>query len=1281
MASASLFGNVKRFFSNITSHNGPSEEPNLSAPSSSFYKPHTAGEGVSAADDEAFKLLRVTSQIRLWKLPYTTLTGTTVSSPASSTSTHIDAASMVASGSTASAKQAQKENLRNFKTTQKAIKDVVAKLDKEHASSYMIFVFAPHVQMFQERCKSGEVMDATKTSMESFAELLQLCFVISNWIHAHPSQLAVLVFMHEAEDLIDVTISPTTHQSSAASAAASGDASHCSSRSSTPPPGARGPSDASPSPSMEPQSSTPTSAGGEGGEEAGGLHNRQPSLRPDYSTMFISCVLSFLGKHPAAASGEDVLKYVQNKFGLALSRFHGPSQQYCATYFFLLFDVPVVPNQRRLTLFRISLHNLRSYHFDTAANGGDGKDFAWIVQVESDQRTQQFGAVGAWQISVDEQGQPSLELDLQCSVFGDCNLLVWEYAFVGDEPVRKQLLRCAFSTIFTSHSQQRLRSRDMDYAAQNRFPDDFYALLHYEPSTNKPEDEEYLSRLATQIEASPKRQYFASKLAELEEMSFDEDDDDVENAKEEFDDVDSPLTLMQKQKQQRHRGESIRKPQQYKPSSSSEGTYFRRGEDPSGRGPLHGASKGPQRGGGGRYREDWGGGGDGSNVASSAHDDMLLDPLYQPPCIPSRMMYEELKRLHDDAEEELPLSPALHNATTSGSSWSAGAMPLPPQGLPPPPLPPSGKSSHAPLGGSPPPAAGIPPPPPPPAGLAPPPPTGLPPPPTGLPPPPPPGGKAAPPPPLPPPGKGPAPPPPPPLGKAGGPPPPPPPPPGKAGGPPPPPPPPGGAMSFGPVKPQYSGPQMKTFFWKKSPKSIGIWGVKEDPVVHSIVDEEFLLALFAVQKKQPAMTAAATTAAAASAKQQAASQGSSAKPSMVFMGQRLQNIAIALKRLRMSKEVVATALMRCDATILSDESLSLLLNILPMPDDMSKLNAEKTRGDVLWTDTEIFLHYVATTVPDARERVQLWQSALEFKDLVDRCMKSVSVVEGAVEVVTAKSGRLGIVLRLIREMGNLMNRGTNHGDAVAFRLESLGSMGVTKAVDGRTSLMEALVLLITGAQSSSSSSSLQLHQPPSSLPSSLTLERSASDTLHGPASPGRGAVLQQNQQLLVAFPKDLAVVTEAIAHPFPVMSQSLSQLNHTLQRMRKIVSAQTQQRRSVEKDDTGAAAAAAAAAAEDALPALLSETCNAYTSSVAQLTLRHQRLREDIATMIQTFGEDPSTTEETVVWKHLSQFGRDFESALDATKRGKKTKDGMMVKLAAKRCGKGDEDDAHATTS
>jgi hypothetical protein len=486
-------------------------------------------------------------------------------------------------------------------------------------------------------------------------------------------------------------------------------------------------------------------------------------------------------------------------------------------------------------------------------------------------------------------------------------------------------------------------------------------------------------------------------------------------------------------------------------------------------------------------------------------------------------------------------------------------------------------------------------------------------------------------------------------------------------------------MSFGPVKPQYSGPQMKTFFWKKSPKSIGIWGVKEDPVVHSIVDEEFLLALFAVQKKQPAMTAAATAAAAASAKQQAASQGSSAKPSMVFMGQRLQNIAIALKRLRMSKEVVATALMRCDATILSDESLSLLLNILPMPDDMSKLNAEKTRGDVLWTDTEIFLHYVATTVPDARERVQLWQSALEFKDLVDRCMKSVSVVEGAVEVVTAKSGRLGIVLRLIREMGNLMNRGTNHGDAVAFRLESLGSMGVTKAVDGRTSLMEALVLLITGAQSSSSSSSLQLHQPPSSLPSSLTLERSASDTLHGPASPGRGAVLQQNQQLLVAFPKDLAVVTEAIAHPFPVMSQSLSQLNHTLQRMRKIVSAQTQQRRSVEKDDTGAAAAAAAA--EDALPALLSETCNAYTSSVAQLTLRHQRLREDIAAMIQTFGEDPSTTEETVVWKHLSQFGRDFESALDATKRGKKTKDGMMVKLAAKRCGKGDEDDAHATTS
>ncbi|CUF82460.1 formin b, putative [Bodo saltans] len=1253
-----MFGNFKRFISNITSSNA-SDEPNLSAPSSSFHKNSTRdGDGgflTTHADEEAFKLLRVTSQIRLWKLPYTTLTGPTVSGPASSsTSAPVDAG---ASGSLSMAKQMQKENLQNFKTTQKAIKDVVTKLDKEHPSSYMIFVFAPHVAMFQERVKFGEVMDATTQSLESFSDLLQLCFVISNWVHADASQLAILVFMNEAEDLIDVTIAP--------------------SRSLTPPPGDRRLSGSS-SPSVATPSGTPTTAGASGadtpvGEEsAGGLHNRQPSLRPDYSTMFISCLLSFLGKHPTAASGEDVLRYVQTKFGLTVSRFHGPSQQYCATYFFLLFDVPVVPNQRRLTLFRISLHNLRSYHFDTAANGGDGKDFAWVVQVESDRRTQQFGAVGAWQICVDDQGQPSLELDLQCSVFGDCNLLVWEYALVGDEPVRKQLLRCAFSTIFTSHSQQRLRSRDMDYAAQNRFPDDFYALLHYEPSTNKPEDEEYLSRLATQIEASPKRQYFASRLAEQEEMSFDDDDEDGENNNKEFDDCDefdSPLTLMQQQKQlsqrpgrsttQRKRGESIRKPQQYKPTISSEGTYFRRGEggesrQSTGVGNNTNLSRGPQRGGGGRYREDWEGGGGfgGSGVPSSSasQDDMYLDPSYQPPQKPSRMIYEELRRVHDDVDEELPQSPAnalnstVAPSASSSETWRATVMAPPaPKGLPPPPPPPQFGGAASAVSGLPPPPAGLPPPPP--NGLAPPP-RGLPPPPpSGLPPPPPPGGKAAPPlPGLPPPGKGPSPPPPPPLGKAGGPPP-------------------------------HSGPHMKTFFWKKFSKPSGIWGVKEDPIVKTIVDEEFLLALFEVKKNAGGAGGAAS---AAKLKQDVTSKNSATgKTSTVFMGQRLQNIAITLKKLRLSKEVVSTALMRCDAATLNDEVLSLLLNILATAEDVSKLNAEKARGDVLWSDTETFLHYVATTVPDARERVQLWQSALEFKELVDRCTKSVCVVEGAVEVVTAKSGRLGVVLRLIREVGNLMNRGTNHGDAVAFRLESLGSMGVTKAIDGRTSLMEALVLLITGApqqQPGQTTSSAQGPPPllTSSSGSSLLMgERSASDTFSGSASPGRTAFYQTHQQL-VAFSKDLVIVTEAIGHPFPIMTQSLSQLNHTLQRMRKIVSAHGGHQRPLaqRKDSAGVDERT-----EDALPAMLSETCNAYTSAVAQLTLRHQRLREDIATMIQTFGEDPNSTEETVVWKHLAQFGRDFDAALDATKRGKKTKDGMMLKLTAKRCGATKADD------
>lgn len=1131
---------------------------NITTASSTSDEKYFGGGGMSSsADDEAFKLLRITSQVRLWKLPYTNVVNTSPTSAApstSSSSSHADATL----GSFASAKQLRKQSAHNHKVTQRAISQVVGKLDKMHPNSYMVFVFAPYVHVFQDTCKSGEVMDATRMQLESFSELLQLCFVIGNWIHAHPSQLAVLVFMNEAED-IDVTISPSN-----APGASGGSlpGSNCSSRSSTPPPGAR---------DVEPQAVVAS--------EERGLHNRQPSLRPDYSTMFVSCLLSFLGKHPQAASGEDVLRYVQSKFGLALSRFHGPSQQYCATYFFLLFDVPVVPNQRRLTLFRISLHNLRSHHFQIATGGNDGDDFSWVVQVESDNRTQQFGAAGAWQVRTDDHGQPSLELDLQCSVFGDCNLLVWEYAFVGDEPVRKQLLRCAFSTIFTSHSQQRLRSRDMDYAAQNRFPDDFYALLHYEPAANKEEDEQYLARLSQQIEASPKRQKYASRLADDESFDeFEEDEPPPPNASLHFTSEGGARGAAEGgRSRSRKRGMSLLKPQQLQ-ATSSQGTYYRRGESCDARpSSASGASLL-------NLHENWG---DPQQNTHALHD------AYPPRPVAGVMQSEETHRLHDDDNEELPVMDFTAAGVSNGPSNSRPPVaPPPPKGLPPPP----------PLSSAP----------------------SLPAPPVGLPPPPPLAGKPLPPVPLPPPGKG-APPPPPPPGKSGGPPPPPPPPPGGKGGPPPPPPP-GGALSCGPAKPAYHGPHMKTFFWKKFSKPCGIWVIKDDPVIKSIVDEEFLLSLFEVKKHQPGR--------GPSKPKESCADGAKGKSSMVFMGQRLQNIAIALKKLRMTKEMVATALLRCDAAVLTEEALSLLLNILPMPEDVAKLDAEKKRGDVVWTETERFLHHIATAVPDARERVQLWQSAIEFRDMVERCTKSVSIVEDAVAVVTARTGRLSTVLRLIREVGNLMNRGTHHGDAVAFRLESLGSMSVTKAIDGRTSLMEALVLLLVSCD----------HE---SLP----------------------------RQQLAKFPEDLGVVVEAVGHPFAISTQSLSQLNHTLQRMRRIVSARPPQHPAHKVEatpDVGGGSIPNShqpVVVEDVLPELLAGTCNTYTSPVAQLSLRHQRLREDITTMIQTFGEDPATTDETTIWKHLVQFSRDFEAAIEATKRGKKTKEGLMIKLNAKREG------------
>lgn len=402
---------------------------------------------------------------------------------------------------------------------------------------------------------------------------------------------------------------------------------------------------------------------------------------------------------------------------------------------------------------------------------------------------------------------------------------------------------------------------------------------------------------------------------------------------------------------------------------------------------------------------------------------------------------------------------------------------------------------------------------------------------------------------------------------------------------------------------------MKTLFWKKFDKNCGIWSVHDDAMAKKAIDEKFLLSLFEVKKVDPARAAEEKR----QKQQQQQQAGGGAAPSVelrksaVFQGQRLQNIGITLKRLKAPKEVVSRALIACDRTVLTDDILELLLSILPTPEDLQKLELEKKRGGVAWTSVEEYLYYIGSTVLDARERVQLLQASIEFDDMLKRATKSIANLEAAVAVASSKQSKLSSTLRMILLIGNLMNRGSNHGNAVGFRLETLSNLSFVKSVDAKTTLMEVLV---------------------------LSMATSAPE--------------------LLDFPKELSKIHEVANCPFHSVSQHVAQLNMTLQRMKRVAEDQAtgkQCRVVLPADSDGLV---------DGLPQVLLACTRDHTSTVAQLALRHQALREDLRTLMETYGEDPNA-EESVIWNFLTQFGREFEAARESLKRSKKTKDGLMA--------------------
>lgn len=176
---------------------------------------------------------------------------------------------------------------------------------------------------------------------------------------------------------------------------------------------------------------------------------------------------------------------------------------------------------------------------------------------------------------------------------------------------------------------------------------------------------------------------------------------------------------------------------------------------------------------------------------------------------------------------------------------------------------------------------------------------------------------------------------------------------------------------------------------------------------------------------------------------------------MVLDPKKAQNIAISLRALNVNIDAVCEALSDGNADALGTELLESLLKMAPTKDEERRLKEHKDDSLYQLGPAERFLKAVLD-IPSAFKRVDAMLYIANFESDVQYLRRSFDILEAACEEL--RNSRMFLkLLEAVLKTGNRMNKGTNRGDAQAFKLDTLLKLVDVKGADGKTTLLHFVV--------------------------------------------------------------------------------------------------------------------------------------------------------------------------------------------------------------------------------
>ncbi|KAJ8687905.1 hypothetical protein QAD02_023700 [Eretmocerus hayati] len=176
----------------------------------------------------------------------------------------------------------------------------------------------------------------------------------------------------------------------------------------------------------------------------------------------------------------------------------------------------------------------------------------------------------------------------------------------------------------------------------------------------------------------------------------------------------------------------------------------------------------------------------------------------------------------------------------------------------------------------------------------------------------------------------------------------------------------------------------------------------------------------------------------------------------VIDGKSAQNILILLNGTlkHMSYEEVKTCLLKCEGPVINDNVLQGLIQYLPPPDQLTKLQNYKDQYEDL-TEAEQFCVKVSQ-IKRLLPRLRSLSFMLRFEELVQDVKPDIIAGTAACEEVK-NSKKFAKILELVLLLGNYMNSGSKNGQAFGFEISFLTKLNGTKDIENKQTLLHYLV--------------------------------------------------------------------------------------------------------------------------------------------------------------------------------------------------------------------------------